>query len=108
PYARTAGAQPRHGRATAIAPDRPHRAQGVVPVGVDIRDLHDTSLEHRASRNAPSTGRGRIGASVDLEDLGGEAMVSHEVKELAFEPVDEAVLGLTEPRRTLGDHVEHR
>ena len=35
-------------------------------------------------------------------------MVRHEVKELVFEPVDEAVLGLAEPRRTLGDHVEHR
>jgi len=49
-----------------------------------------------------------LGASVDLEDLGDEAMVRHEVKELAFEPVDEAVLSFAEPRRTLGDHVEHR
>jgi len=34
--------------------------------------------------------------------------VRDEVEELAVEPVDKTVLGLAEPRRTLGDHVEHR
>ena len=32
----------------------------------------------------------------------------HEVEELTVEPVDKAVLGLAEPRRAFGDHVEHR
>jgi hypothetical protein len=34
--------------------------------------------------------------------------VCHEVEELAVEPVDKAKLSLAEPRRALGDHVEHR
>jgi hypothetical protein len=32
----------------------------------------------------------------------------HKVEELAVEPVHEAELGLAEPRRALGNHVEHR
>jgi hypothetical protein len=34
--------------------------------------------------------------------------VRHEVEELAVEPVDKAELALAEPRRALGNHVEHR
>src|SRR5262245_65191329 len=75
---------------------------------MDIRNLHYTSLEYRASCNAPPTWQRRPRASVDLEHIGGEAVMRDEMKELPVEPVDKTVLSLAEPRRALGDHVEHR
>src|SRR5262245_17737092 len=93
---------------TTIVADYRHRAEYVVGIRVDIRNLHETSFEYRASRRAPPAWRRGIRASVHLEHLGGEAVVRHEVEELAVEPVDKAELALTEPRRALGNHVEHR
>src|SRR5262249_43236746 len=82
--------------------------EGVVGVRGDIRNLHDTLLEYRASRNASPTWRRRIRASVDLKHLGGEAAVRHEVEEVAVEPVDKAKLSLAEPRRARVSAVDHR
>src|SRR5262245_20832785 len=93
---------------TAKAADSRHSTEREVRVCVDIRDLNDASLEHRASRGGSPTWRRRKRASVHLEQVGGEAVVRHEVEELAVEPVDKAELGLAEPPRALGDHVEDR
>ena len=100
-------AQYRDAHDTAVAPDHAC-AKHVIGVRVDIRNLHETSLEYRARRRAPPAWRCGIRASVHLEHLGGEAVVRHEVEELAVEPVDKAELALAEPRRALGNHVEHR
>src|SRR5262249_50842685 len=59
-------------------------------------------------RRAPPAWRCGIRASIHLEHLGGEAVVRHEVEELAVEPVDKTELALTELRRALRNHVEHR
>src|SRR5262245_49542136 len=93
---------------TAKAADSRHSTEREVRVCVDIRDLNDASLEHRASRGGSPTWRRRIRASVHLEHVGGEAMVRHEVKKMPVEPVDKAELGLAEPSRAFGDHVEDR
>src|SRR5262245_32076810 len=104
----TAVSQYRDAYGTAIAADRCHRAKGVVGVRVNIRDLRDTSLKYRASRHAAPTWRRGKCTSVDLEHIGGEAVVRHKVEEMTVKPVDKTVLGVAEPRRALGDHVEYR
>jgi hypothetical protein len=105
---REAVSQHRDACGAPIAAGRRHRAEGVAGVQGDIRDLHDTSLEYCASCNGPPTWRRRIRASIDLKHLGGEAAVRHEVEELTIKLVHKAKLGLAEPSRALGDHVEHR
>src|SRR5262249_19931582 len=104
----TAVSQYRDAYGTAIAADRCHRAKGVVGVRVNIRDLRDTSLKYRASRHADPTWRRGKCTSVDLEHIGGEAVVRHKVEEMTVKPVDKTVLGVAEPRRALGDHVKYR
>src|SRR5262249_44426504 len=101
-------AQYRNANATPISADRRQLAEGVIGVRIDIRDLHDTLLKDRARGNALPTWRLRKCASVDLNYLGGEAVMGHEVEELAIKVVDKAELALAEPRRALGNHVEHR
>ena len=100
-------AQYRDSCSAAISTGYRHRAEGVVGVRVDVRDLHDTSLEYRASRRVHPTWRCGKRASVDFKHLRGKAVVRHEVEELAVEPVDKTELGLAKPRRALGNHVEH-
>src|SRR5262249_2301903 len=101
-------AQYRDAHGTAIVADYGLCAEGVIGIRVDIRNLHETSFEYRARRRAPPAWRCGIRASIHLEHLGGEAVVRHEVEELAVEPVDKAELAFTEPRGALGNHVEHR
>src|SRR5262249_57384496 len=87
-------AQYRDAHDTAVAADHGLCAKYVIGIRVDIRNLHETSFEYRARRRAPPAWRCGIRASVHLEHLGGEAVVRHEVEELAVEPVDKAELAL--------------
>src|SRR5262249_26365315 len=86
---------------TAVAADHRLCAEYVVRVSVDIRNLHEASFEYRASRRAPPAWRCGIRASVHLKHFGGEAVVRHEVEELAVEAIDKAELALAKPRRAL-------
>ena len=63
----------------------------------DIRDLHDTLLKYRARRYAFPTWRLGIRASVDLNRLRADAVMGHEVEELAVEPIDKTELSRAEP-----------
>src|SRR5262249_31401838 len=101
-------AQYRDANGTSISADCRQLAEGVIGVRIDIGDLHETLLKYRARRYTLPTWRLRKRPSVDLNYLGGEAVVRHEVEELAVETVDKAELALTKPRRALGNHVEHR
>src|SRR5262249_48757227 len=93
---------------TAIIADHRHRAEHVVGIRVDVRNLNKSSFEYRASGRASSAWRCRIGSSVHLQHLGGETVVRDEVKKLAVEPIYEAELTPAEPPCALGNHVEHR
>src|SRR5262249_23160770 len=88
--------------------DRGHRAERILGVRVNIRDLHEPSFEYRAGHHCAPTWRRGICATVDLKYFCGKAAVRYEMQELAVEPVDKAKLGLAEPRCALGDHVKHR
>jgi hypothetical protein len=75
---------------------------------VDIRDLRDAAVEHRASRRAATAGRRGKPTADRLCTLNRDPVVCHEVEKSTIEPVDEAELCLAEARSVPGDGVEYR
>ena len=83
------------------------RAENVAGVRLDVRDVRErcpggSPAPRPSPESAPSARRG-----AGRRTLRGQPVVRHEVEALAVEPVDEAELGLAEPRRAPGERVEN-
>ncbi len=105
---RLALAHHRHRERPAEGRDGRERGQGVVGVGLGVRDVGDASLQDGAAGRGAAGGRGGPRGPGRRERRGPQPVMGHEVQDLPVEAEDEAHLGLAEPGRAVRDRVEDR